>query len=115
MRAEDHHAPFFLAEGQPNFFFFCVFFTSSFLSSCLITSTASLLRFSLPLSSSSLGTRKMTDENTALITPPPGDDFLSPDVDGVWTKPEAANSNFNWGFFVVALLGNIFLPIMKPY
>lgn len=47
----------------------------------------------------------MVDENTSLITPPPGDDFLSPDVDGVWPKPEEESPKFNWGFFFVALLG----------
>jgi len=52
--------------------------------------------------------RKMVDETTSLITPPPGDEFLSPDVDGVWTKPDEEKFDLNWGFFLIALLGKIY-------
>lgn len=55
----------------------------------------------------------MTDENTRLITPPSGD-HLCPDSEGVRAKPEEEGSSFNWGFFLVALLGSILLRLLSP-
>lgn len=52
----------------------------------------------------------MIDENTHLIIPP-SDDHLCPDSEAVWPKPEEETSSFNWGFFLVALLGSIFLRL----
>lgn len=55
----------------------------------------------------------MVDEKTHLITPP-SDDNSSPDSESVWTTPKEENSSFNWGFFLVALLGSILLRLVSP-